>query len=53
MISEGGRDTSTCQISGHSFHAISRECMETPNLASLKKLKLCQNDKNQQTVSKI
>ena len=31
ISSEGGQDTS-CQISGHFFHALSWECTESPNL---------------------
>ena len=29
--SECGQDTSACQISGHSFQAFSRDCLETQN----------------------
>ena len=38
--SEGGQDTAACQISGHSFHAFSRKCPETPNLTSFTKSKI-------------
>ena len=48
---KGGQDTSACKISGHSLHAFSRKCPETPNLTRFTKSKWCQNYKNQQTVT--
>ena len=51
ISSEGGQDTSACKISGHSLHAFSRKCPETPNLTRFTKSKYCQNYKSQQTVT--
>ena len=51
ISSVGGQDTSVSKISGHSLHVLSRKCPETPNLTRFTKSKLCQNYKNQQTVT--
>ena len=51
--SEGCQDTSACKISGHSLHAFSRKCLETPSLTYFTKLKWHQKKKNYQTMPKI
>ena len=53
ISSEGGQDTSACQISGHSFHAVSRKSPEAQYLTYFTKSKWHQNDENQQTMTKI
>ena len=53
ISSEGSQDTSTCQMSGHSFQAFSGKCLEGPNLTYLTKSKLCQNLNNQQIMTII
>ena len=42
ICSEGGQDTSACNISGHSLHAFCSKCLETPNLTRFTKSKWCQ-----------
>ena len=39
ISSEGGQDTSACKLSGHSLHAYSEKCLETPNLPCFTKSK--------------
>ena len=39
ISSEGGQDTAAYDISGHSLHAFSRKCLETPNLTRFTKSK--------------
>ena len=39
ISSEGGQDTAACKISGHSLHAFSGKCPETPNLTRFTKSK--------------
>ena len=39
ISSEGDQDTSACKISGHSLHAFSGKCPETPNLTHFTKSK--------------
>ena len=53
IISVGGQDTSACRIPGHSLHAFSRKCPETPNLTRFTKSKWRQKEENQQTVTII
>ena len=43
ISSEGDQDTSACKISGHSLHAFSGKCPETPNLTRFTKSKWRQN----------
>ena len=38
VTSEGGQDTSACQISAHSCNTFSRKCLETTNLTCFTKL---------------
>ena len=49
---EGGKDTSTCQISAHPSHMFSMQCPETANITLFIKSKYHQNKGNQQTVAK-
>ena len=37
ISSEGGQDTSASEIAGHSLHAFSKKCPETPNLTRFTK----------------
>ena len=53
ISSEGGQDTSACKISGHSLHAFSGKCPETPDLTRFTKSKWRQKEENQQTVTII
>ena len=39
ISSEGGQDTSSCNISGYFLNGFSRKCPETPNLTSFTKSK--------------
>ena len=53
ISSDGGQDTSACQSSGHSSFVFSRKCLEVANLACFTKPKRCQNEQNQQIMTKI
>ena len=53
ISSEGCQDTSACQSSGHSSLLFSRKCPEVANLACFTKSKWCQNEENQQMMTKI
>ena len=50
---EGGKDTSSCQISDHPSHMFSRQCPENANITLQIKWKYHQNEENQQTVTKM
>ena len=51
MSFEGSHDTSAYIISGHSLHAFSWKCPETPNLTHFTKSKWRQKEENQLTMT--
>ena len=53
IISIGGQDTSTYKLLGHSHHAFSGKCPETPNLTHFTESKWRQKEENQQTMTVI
>ena len=52
LISSEGQDTLACRISGYFSHAFSRKYPETVKLTYFMKSKYCQNEENQQILTK-